>query len=88
MEFSCKIYSDATSIMHSSSQLSGMSMASSSVIGFFSQATRLVTNILGGGKKAKPEVKCLQLAAAVANKVCFFDDVKVCSEQDHILDAR
>jgi len=65
----------ATSIVRSSSQLSGMSTASSSQseIGFFGQATRLVTNMLGGGKKAKPEVKSLQLAAAAAKKVCFFE---------------
>ena len=58
-----------------SSQLSGMSTAlsSQSEIGFFGQATRLVTNMLGGGKNAKPEVKSLQLAAAAAKKVCFFD---------------
>ena len=43
--------------------------------------------MLGGGKKATPEVKSLQLAAAAANKVCFFDEVKVCSEQDHNPDA-
>ena len=78
MEFSCEIYSDtskATSIVCSSSQLSGMSTTSSSQseIEFFGQATRLVTNMLGGGKKAKPEVKSLQLAAAAAKKVCFFD---------------
>ena len=81
--------SKATSIMRSSSQLPDMSTASSSQseIGFFSQATRLVTNMLGGGKKAMPEVKSLQLAATAANKVCFFDKVKVCSEQDHNLDA-
>ena len=67
--------SKATSIVHSSSQLSGMSTASSSQseIGFFGQATRLVTNMLDGGKKAKPEVKSLQLAAAAAKKVFFFD---------------
>ena len=93
MEFSREIYSDAskaTSIVRSSSQLSGMSMASSSQseIKFFSQATRLVTNMLGEGKKAKLEVKSLQLAATAANKVCFFDEVKVCSEQDHNPDAR
>ena len=93
MEFSCEIYSDtskATSIVCSSSQLSGMSTTSSSQseIEFFSQATRLVTNMLGGGKKAKLEVKSLQLAAAAANKVCFFDKVEVCSEQDHNPDAR
>ena len=29
--------------------------------------------MLGGGKNAKPEVKSLQLAAAAAKKVCFFD---------------
>ena len=93
MEFSCEIYSDtskATSIVCSSSQLSGMSTTSSSQseIEFFGQATRLVTNMLGGGKKAKLEVKSLQLAAAAANKVCFFDKVEVCSEQDHNPDAR
>ena len=67
--------SKATSIVRSSSQLSGMSTAlsSQSEIGFFGQATRLVTNMLGGGKKAKLEVKSLQLAAAAAKKVCFFD---------------
>ncbi|KIM65488.1 hypothetical protein SCLCIDRAFT_1212216 [Scleroderma citrinum Foug A] len=60
----------ATSIVHNSSQLSGMSMAlsSQSEIGFFGQATKLVTNMLGGGKKAKLEVKSLQLAAAAAKK--------------------
>ena len=77
MEFSRKIYSDAskaTSIICSSSQSSGLSMAlsSQSEIGFFGQATRLVTNMLGGEKMAKPEVKSLQLAAAAAKKVCFF----------------
>ena len=77
MEFSREIYSDAskaTSIVCSSSQSSGLSTASSSQseIGFFGRATRLVTNMLGGEKTAKLEVKSLQLAAAAAKKVCFF----------------
>lgn len=63
--------------MRSSSQLSGMSTASSSQseTGFFGQATKLVTSMLGGGKKPKPEVKSLQLAAAVAKKVCPIEEL-------------
>ncbi|KAL4070924.1 hypothetical protein J3A83DRAFT_3311215 [Scleroderma citrinum] len=59
-----------TAFVRSSSQLSVMSTASSSQseTGFFGQATKLVTSMLGGGKKAKPEVKSLQLAAAAAKK--------------------
>jgi hypothetical protein len=37
--------------------------------GFFNQASKLVNSVLGGGMKAKPELKSLQLAAAVAKKV-------------------
>jgi hypothetical protein len=56
-----------------------MSMASTasssqSQAGFFSQATKLVNSMLGGGKKTKPEVKSLQLAAAAAKRVCYIND--------------
>ncbi|KAG9314350.1 hypothetical protein JVU11DRAFT_5142 [Chiua virens] len=51
------------------SQASLASAASSQPqVGFFSQATKLVNSMLGGGKKAKPELKSLQLAAAAAKK--------------------
>ena len=43
--------------------------SSQSQAGFFSQATKLVNSMLGGGKKAKPELKSLQLAAAAAKRV-------------------
>ncbi|KAG1864197.1 hypothetical protein DFJ58DRAFT_773027 [Suillus subalutaceus] len=58
-------------IPRSESQLSMASTSSSSQqsqVGFFSQATKLVNSMLGTGKKAKPEVKSLQLAAAAAKK--------------------
>ncbi|KAF9229272.1 hypothetical protein BS17DRAFT_722847 [Gyrodon lividus] len=57
-------------ITRSNSQMSMASTASSSQsqAGFFSQATKLVNSMLGGGKKMKPEVKSLQLAAAAAKK--------------------
>ena len=39
-------------------------------MGLFGQASKLVSSVFGGGsKKAKPEVKSLQLAAAAAKKV-------------------
>ncbi|KAF8560347.1 hypothetical protein OG21DRAFT_1452349 [Imleria badia] len=57
-------------IARSTSQTSMASTASSSLsqAGFFSQATKLVNSMLGGGKKAKPELKSLQLAAAAAKR--------------------
>ncbi|KAF8846369.1 hypothetical protein BDN67DRAFT_940168 [Paxillus ammoniavirescens] len=59
-----------TTITRSDSQMSMASTASSSQsqAGFFSQATKLVNSMLGGGKKTKPEVKSLQLAAAAAKR--------------------
>ncbi|OCH89305.1 hypothetical protein OBBRIDRAFT_819794 [Obba rivulosa] len=53
----------------SQSQQSNASTASSSQsqLGFFSQASKLVSSVLGGSKKAEP-VKSLQLAAAAAKK--------------------
>jgi hypothetical protein len=39
-------------------------------MGIFSQASKLVSSVLGGSKKGKPEVKSLQLAAVAAKKVC------------------
>lgn len=47
--------------------------SSQSQVGFFSQATKLVSGMLGGGKKAKPELKSLQLAAAAAKRVGLSD---------------
>lgn len=58
-------------IPRSESQLSMASTSSSSQqsqVGFFGQATKLVSSMLGTGKKTKPEVKSLQLAAAAAKK--------------------
>jgi hypothetical protein len=58
-------------IPRSESQLSMASTSSSSQqsqAGFFDQATKLVNSMLGTGKKTKPEVKSLQLAAAAAKK--------------------
>ncbi|KAG0708868.1 hypothetical protein DFH29DRAFT_889412 [Suillus ampliporus] len=58
-------------IPRSHSQLSMASTSSSSQesqTGFFGQATKLVNSMLGTGKKVKPEVKSLQLAAAAAKK--------------------
>ncbi|EIW64703.1 uncharacterized protein TRAVEDRAFT_68460 [Trametes versicolor FP-101664 SS1] len=55
----------------SESQQSMASTASSSQqsqLGFFGQASKLVSSVLGGSKKSKPEVKSLQLAAAAAKK--------------------
>ncbi|THV04963.1 hypothetical protein K435DRAFT_714094 [Dendrothele bispora CBS 962.96] len=48
--------------------MSSTSSTQSSNIGFFGQATKLVSSVLGSGKKVKPEVKSLQLAAAAAKK--------------------
>ncbi len=45
------------------------SSQSNSNLGILGQASKLVSSVFGGGKKAKPEVKSLQLAAAVAKKV-------------------
>ncbi|KAK7064239.1 INCENP-ARK-bind domain-containing protein [Favolaschia claudopus] len=53
------------------SQVSTMSSTSSlaqSQGGFLGQASKLVNSVLGTGKKAKPEVKSLQLAAIAAKK--------------------
>ncbi|KAG1825943.1 uncharacterized protein BJ212DRAFT_1317085 [Suillus subaureus] len=58
-------------IPRSESQLSMASTSSSSQQsqgGFFGQATKLVNSMLGTGKKAKPEVKSLQLAAAAGEE--------------------
>ncbi|KAH9944415.1 uncharacterized protein BXZ73DRAFT_87319 [Epithele typhae] len=44
------------------------SASSSQDLGFFGQASKLVSSVLGGGKKVKPEVKSLQLAAAAAKR--------------------
>ncbi|KAF4572929.1 hypothetical protein EYR36_007439 [Pleurotus pulmonarius] len=53
----------------SQSQLSITSSSSSqSQGGFFNQATKLVSSVLGTSKKGKTEVKSLQLAAAAAKK--------------------
>ncbi|KAI0724513.1 hypothetical protein C8T65DRAFT_691535 [Cerioporus squamosus] len=53
----------------SDSQQSMASTSSSqSNLGFFGHASKLVSSVLGGGKKGKPEVKSLQLAAAAAKK--------------------
>ncbi|KAF7310904.1 INCENP-ARK-bind domain-containing protein [Mycena chlorophos] len=53
----------------SQSQMSFASTNSSqSQVGFFGQATKLVSSMLGSSKKGKPEVKSLQLAAAAAKK--------------------
>lgn len=41
----------------------------SSQVGFFGQAAKLVSTVLGGGRTKKSEVKSLQLAAAAAQKV-------------------
>ncbi|KAI0825167.1 hypothetical protein BC628DRAFT_1410568 [Trametes gibbosa] len=62
---------DLISGPRSESQQSMASTASSSQqsqLGFFGQASKLVSSVLGGGKKSKPEVKSLQLAAAAAKK--------------------
>ncbi|KAF8622468.1 hypothetical protein AX15_006987 [Amanita polypyramis BW_CC] len=55
----------------SQSQMSNTSSASihQSQLGFFGQATKLIGNMMGSGKKAKPEVqKVLQKAAIAAKK--------------------
>ena len=60
---------DLSSQPRSDSQQSMASSASSqSNLGFFGHASKLVSSVLGGGKKGKPEVKSLQLAAAAAKK--------------------
>ncbi|KAI0361665.1 hypothetical protein OH77DRAFT_1444400 [Trametes cingulata] len=62
---------DMPTEFRSESQQSMASTASSSQqsqLGFFGQASKLVSSVLGGGKKNKPEVKSLQLAAAAAKK--------------------
>ncbi|KAG1749998.1 uncharacterized protein EDB91DRAFT_1110824 [Suillus paluster] len=53
---------------HSQLSMASTSSSSQSQTGFFGQATKLVNSMLGTGKKAKPEVKSLQLAAAAAKK--------------------
>lgn len=46
------------------------SSTSSQQLGFFGQATKLIGNMMGSGKKGKPEVqKVLQKAAIAAKKV-------------------
>ncbi|KAG6336667.1 hypothetical protein ID866_2414 [Astraeus odoratus] len=69
-EQSTVITTESTGFVRSNSRLGTMSTVSSSQseTGFFGQATKLVTSILGGGKKVKPEVKSLQMAAAAAKK--------------------
>ncbi|KAI0778149.1 hypothetical protein BD413DRAFT_100796 [Trametes elegans] len=62
---------DNPSQLRSDSQQSMASTASSSQpsqLGFFGHASKLVSSVLGGSKKGKPEVKSLQLAAAAAKK--------------------
>ena len=60
------------------SQLSMTSSASSSQshLGILGHASKFVSSVLGGGKKAKPEVKSLQLAAAAAKKVCSWSNLR------------
>ncbi|KAI0651814.1 hypothetical protein C8Q79DRAFT_935006 [Trametes meyenii] len=50
------------------SMASTTSSSQQSQLGFFGQASKLVSSVLGGSKKGKPEVKSLQLAAAAAKK--------------------
>lgn len=72
---------DLTSELRSESQQSMASTASSSQqsqLGFFGQASKLVSSVLGGSKKSKPEVKSLQLAAAAAKKVRVFWALQLC----------
>ncbi|KAK0208219.1 hypothetical protein DFS33DRAFT_1302110 [Desarmillaria ectypa] len=53
----------------SQSQLSlASSVSSQPHVGFLGQASKLMSSVLGTGKKPKPEVKSLQRAAAVAKK--------------------
>ncbi|KAJ6610930.1 hypothetical protein B0H10DRAFT_2058676 [Mycena sp. CBHHK59/15] len=53
----------------SESQMSMASTASSqSQVGFLGHASKLMSSVLGTGKKGKPEVKSLQLAAVAAKK--------------------
>ncbi|KAI1797846.1 hypothetical protein LXA43DRAFT_982300 [Ganoderma leucocontextum] len=62
---------DLSSQTRSDSQQSMASTTSSqsnSNLGILGQASKLVSSVFGGGKKAKPEVKSLQLAAAAAKK--------------------
>ncbi|TFY81947.1 hypothetical protein EWM64_g2063 [Hericium alpestre] len=67
---------DKAGVNRNPSQLSlASSSGSSSQMGFFGQASKLVSSMLGGGKKVKAEpkvkgepVKSIQLAAAVAKK--------------------
>ncbi|KAF9237351.1 hypothetical protein BU15DRAFT_63233 [Melanogaster broomeanus] len=68
--FTINLVEKPTPVTRSNSQMSMTSTASSSQsqVGFFGQATKLVSSMLGGSKKAKPEVKSLQLAAAAAKK--------------------
>ncbi|OAX39002.1 hypothetical protein K503DRAFT_769917 [Rhizopogon vinicolor AM-OR11-026] len=55
-------------IPRSHSQLSIASTSQESQSGFLGHATKFVNSMLGTGKKVKPEVKSLQLAAAAAKK--------------------
>ncbi|KAI0801301.1 hypothetical protein C8Q74DRAFT_1241345 [Fomes fomentarius] len=60
---------DSSQPTRSDSQQSMASTSSSqSNLGFFGTASKLVSSVLGGGKKPKPEVKSLQRAAAAAKK--------------------
>ncbi|RDX55900.1 hypothetical protein OH76DRAFT_1460594 [Lentinus brumalis] len=64
-----KLVKKPTQQARSDSQQSMASTSSSqSTLGFFGHASKLVSSVLGGGKKGKPEVKSLQLAAAAAKK--------------------
>lgn len=50
--------------------MASTSSSQSQQLGFFGQATKLMTSVLGGGKKTKPEpVKSIQRAAVAAKKV-------------------
>ncbi|TCD71547.1 hypothetical protein EIP91_008928 [Steccherinum ochraceum] len=53
----------------SQQSMASTSSSQSQQLGFFGQATKLMTSVLGGGKKTKPEpVKSIQRAAVVAKK--------------------
>ena len=71
-EFSRKAQSKAIAQpARSEGQMSGVSSGdeSSQPTGFFGQASKLVSSMLGVNKKDKGPVKSIQLAAAAAKKV-------------------
>ncbi|KAK2461924.1 hypothetical protein APHAL10511_006387 [Amanita phalloides] len=57
-----------SSLLKSQSQTSNSSSLQQSNVGFFGQATKLISNIMGTSKQAKPEVKKVLQKAAVAAK--------------------